>query len=68
MLTLSFSPTRCHVRQSSMQRDERQLQKRFDHHNEVCRGGFCALQVLEDVLVRELHLAVRETSDDEATR
>lgn len=51
-----------------MKRDERRLQKRFDQHNEFCRGGFCALQVLEDVLVRELHLAVRETSDDDGTR
>jgi hypothetical protein len=68
MLTLSFSPTRCHMRQSALQRDERQLQKRFDHHNEVCRRGLCALRVLEDVLVRELYLAVRETSDDDGTR
>lgn len=68
MITMSFSPTHCHVRQSAMQRDERQLKRRFAHHNELCRGGFCALQVLEDVLVRELHLAVRETSDDDGSR
>jgi hypothetical protein len=50
--TLHFSPSRCRMRQAVMERDDRQMQRTFNRHNEKCNGGFCCLSVLEDCLVQ----------------
>jgi hypothetical protein len=59
MSALRWSQSRSAVRLSILEREEAQIARRFEAHNEQCRAGECCLSILEDVIARRIEFGTK---------
>jgi hypothetical protein len=63
MGALRWSQSRSVVRTAACEREEKEIAKLFEQHNERCReGAGCSVDILEDVLTRRIEMAISRPS------